>query len=78
METDASTQAVDELGSILVDLEVKPNNVPLLQRQIVLLQSLSMTAEVLDCISRLSGLVMIGQGESVTELANIRHVVELL
>ena len=56
--------AVDELGSVLAELEAKPNNVPLLQRQIALMQLLSMTAEVRDCISRLSSLVMLSEGES--------------
>lgn len=63
--TAAETElAIAQLGDVLGDLETKPQNVPLLQRQIRLMQQLGMTAEVLDGIQRLSQLVMLSEGKS--------------
>lgn len=56
--------AVDELGDILAQLEQDPENVPLIRRQIRLMDQLGMTAELQDSVLRLSSLVMIGEGES--------------
>lgn len=56
--------AVDELGDILAQLDQDPENVPLIRRQIRLMDQLGMTAELQDSVLRLSSLVMIGEGES--------------
>jgi hypothetical protein len=61
--TEGQAEAIEELGTLLGQLEANPNNVPSIQRQITLMKALSMTSEVLDCISRLSALVMLSEGE---------------
>jgi hypothetical protein len=60
--SDSTTQAVEQLGTVLAELEIKPDSIPLLQQQVSLMKTLSMTSEVLDCISRLSSLVMLSPG----------------
>lgn len=61
----AGTDAmVNELGELLAQLEDQPENIPLLRHQIRLMKQLDMIAQVLDCVIRLSSLVMLSEGRS--------------
>ena len=53
--------AVNELSEIITQLEEEPENVPLLRRQIRIMQRLDMP-ESLEAILRLSSLVMLNEG----------------
>lgn len=56
--------AIAELGNVLSELETKPQNVPLLQKQIRLMQQLGMIPEVAEGLARLSQLVMLDESEA--------------
>jgi hypothetical protein len=55
-------QLASDLSDVLTALEVAPDNVSLLQRQIDIMRTLGMADEVLDTIARLSTLVMLDEG----------------
>lgn len=52
-----------ELSNLLAGLEEQPENVFFLRRQIVLMRSLGMTAEVIDAYAKLSSLIMLQEGK---------------
>lgn len=52
-----------ELSNLLAELEEQPENIFFLRRQIVLMRSLGMTAEVLDVYAKLSSLIMLQEGK---------------
>ena len=52
-----------ELSNLLAELEEQPENIFFLRRQIVLMRSLGMTAEVLDAYAKLSSLIMLQEGK---------------
>lgn len=52
-----------ELSNLLAELEEQPENVFFLRRQIVLMRSLGMTAEVIDAYAKLSSLIMLQEGK---------------
>ncbi|KAL0254058.1 hypothetical protein I308_101437 [Cryptococcus tetragattii IND107] len=57
-----------ELSNLLAELEEQPENVFFLRRQIVLMRSLGMTAEVIDAYAKLSSLIMLQEEEWLTYL----------
>ncbi|EAL22747.1 hypothetical protein CNBB1950 [Cryptococcus deneoformans B-3501A] len=57
-----------ELSNLLAELEEQPENIFFLRRQIVLMRSLGMTAEVLDVYAKLSSLIMLQEEEWLTYL----------
>ncbi|KGB79737.2 hypothetical protein CNBG_5575 [Cryptococcus deuterogattii R265] len=57
-----------ELSNLLAELEEQPGNVFFLRRQIVLMRSLGMTAEVIDAYAKLSSLIMLQEEEWLTYL----------
>lgn len=54
-----------ELSNLLAELEEQPENVFFLRRQIVLMRSLGMTAEVIDAYAKLSSLIMLQEGKLI-------------
>lgn len=54
---------VEELSSLLVKAETQPNDIEMLKRQLVLLDSLSMTEEYLEAADHLSSLIMLDTSE---------------
>lgn len=66
MEGESQTNmdaTLTELSNLLAELEEQPENVFFLRRQIVLMRSLGMTAEVLDAYAKLSSLIMLQEGK---------------
>lgn len=66
MEGESQTNmdaTLTELSNLLAELEEQPENVFFLRRQIVLMRSLGMTAEVLDVYAKLSSLIMLQEGK---------------
>ncbi|OWZ67231.1 hypothetical protein AYX14_00331 [Cryptococcus neoformans] len=73
MEGESQTNmdaTLTELSNLLAELEEQPENVFFLRRQIVLMRSLGMTAEVLDAYAKLSSLIMLQEEEWLTYLDN--------
>ena len=60
----SANSALDQLTTVLAQLEQEPNNVPVLRQQITLLQQLQMVQEAYDAVVHLSTLIMLDQSES--------------
>ena len=54
--------AFNKLNEVLAQVEVNPENVPLLRQQICLMRLLDMRREVLELLMRMSSLVMLSEG----------------
>jgi len=61
--TSSTDSQLEELASILEQLETYPNNVALIKQQIVLMNKIQMYPEVLDANMRLASLIMLSEGE---------------
>jgi len=70
---------INELGEVLAQLEDQPENVPLLRRQTHLMQQLGMASEAIDCVLRLSTLVMLSEGKCLLNKVLLigRHLAQL-
>jgi hypothetical protein len=54
---------LDDLASLLEQLETYPDNVALVKQQIALMTKIPMLPEVLDATMRLASLIMLSEGE---------------
>ncbi|WWC70988.1 uncharacterized protein I206_104941 [Kwoniella pini CBS 10737] len=69
---------LSDLSQILADLEEKPDNVPLIRKQIYLMLRLGMSTEVLDAYNKLSSLIMLDEKHDYFSIPLLHRHIEFI